>query len=399
MGIPPVVDLHAHFPMHFDPASQDMRRTLKAARFKERLLDRIKFAILSWASTYFNRENPNDANAVTIDSLRQGNVTLALSVAYCPFDELDLGEPYASAPKDAYFQSVMRLYDIVEAAIERDGRAQVVRNINELEAARAAGRVAIIHALEGGLHAGGSNEAIVRNTAKLAERGLGYITVAHLFWRRVATNAPALPFLPDSLYRFMFSQPNKGLQARGRTLICEMVRHGILIDVTHMSEKSMDDTFALLDEIDPAGNVPVIASHIACSFGKYAYNLKQKYVEQIATRGGVCGIIYCDHYVRDGRGVRTATFDDTFARIEEQVETLRKWGGDDVLAIGSDLDGFIKPTLAGLSSAKNHKDLAARLQLRYGDVLAEKICSGNALRVFQRAWMQPPSLAGARTFA
>ena len=32
---------------------------------------------------------------------------------------------------------------------------------------------------------------------KLAAHGVAYITVAHLFWRGVATNAPAIPFLPD----------------------------------------------------------------------------------------------------------------------------------------------------------------------------------------------------------
>ena len=54
-----------------------------------------------------------------------------------------------------------------------------------------------------------SSEQIAPVTAAyeaLAERGVLYITLAHLFWRRIATNTPALPFLPDALYNLLFPQ-------------------------------------------------------------------------------------------------------------------------------------------------------------------------------------------------
>lgn len=386
MVAPYVVDLHAHFPMQFDPKQRTFKKAMRhhRQRKEEKLIDRLKFLALEIADRFFNRESPDAGHAVTIETLVQGNVGVAFSVAYCPFEELDLSDP----PHDAYYGEIHDLLKVVEGEIQKDPRAVHVRDFAELQAARAAGKVAMIHAIEGGFHLGGSDEAIARHVEKLAERGLGYVTVAHLFYREVATNVPALPFLSDNLYRLAFPQPEGvGLTARGRGLVGAMAKHGVLVDVTHMSEKGMADTFALLDDLDPSKRMPVIASHVACAHpGGYAYNLGQPWVRKIADRGGVCGIIYCDHFVRDSIGKRTRTFAETFDRVKHQVKKLRAWGGDDVLAIGSDLDGFIKPTLFGLSSAANHADLAAALHDEYGPALAEKICHGNAIRALAAGW-------------
>ncbi len=393
---PFVVDLHAHFPMQFD-ADQSFARHFaslgkRRRRANEPFADKVKFAILSFADKYFNRAKPTAGHAVTIDTLHRGNVGLALSVAYLPFEELDLGEPYASPPHDDYFGELHRLLRVVEDKVRDDptGHARVVRTFAEFQAARDEGKVALVHAVEGGFHVGASDGAIATHVEKLAALGAGYVTIAHLFWRQVSTNVPALPFLPDAIYRMLFPQPaDVGLGASGRALVRELVRRGVLVDLTHMSESGMRDTFALLDEIDPKKTIPVIATHIACSFGKYAYNMKREWVERIAERKGVTGIIYCDHYLRDGRGKETKTFEASLELVHEQIATLRSWGGDDVLAIGSDLDGFIKPTLAGIESAANHRDVARALVDRYGEALAAKICHGNALRVFESAWMRP----------
>jgi microsomal dipeptidase-like Zn-dependent dipeptidase len=391
---PFVVDLHAHFPMQFDPEAKSYRRRFhqrlrQHPRLQEKLGDKIRFWGLEIADRFMNRERPCDGHAVTLETLARGHVGVALSVAYNPVDELEI-EPYPAPPKSDYFRKLEDLLQRVEDAVHQDRRkrARFVKDADELRAALRDGKVAMIHAVEGGFHVG-LEEAIRANTRRLAERGVGYVTVAHLFWRLVATNVAAIPFLPDALYHELFPQdPNVGLDERGKVLVREMVRHGILIDVTHMSKRGMGETFELLDRVDPDGTVPVIASHVACSFGGYEYNLEREWVERIARRRGVCGIIYCDHYTRDGRGSRTRTFSKSFDVIRSQIDKLREWGGDDVLAIGSDLDGFIKPTLAGLSSARQHARLARRLVREYGEPLAGKICHENAMRVFQGAWMK-----------
>ena len=84
---------------------------------------------------------------------------------------------------------------------------------------------------------------------ELAARGVLYITLAHLFWRRVATNTPALPFLPDALYNLLF--PQRGVagahRARQGRRARDATRRGVIVDISHMREDAIDATFALLD--------------------------------------------------------------------------------------------------------------------------------------------------------
>ena len=59
------------------------------------------------------------------------------------------------------------------------------------------------------------------------------------------------------------------------------------------------------------------------------------------------------------------------------------------MALGTDLDGFIKPTLAGLGDMRELARLEALLADRYGQADAERIASANVLRVLRTAWRRP----------
>ena len=96
---------------------------------------------------------------------------------------------------------------------------------------------------------------------------MAYVTLAHLFWRRVAKNAPALPFLPDALYDRLFPQGDgAALSELGEAALEAMYRAHVLVDVSHMREDAIDATFALIERLDretgadPAA-YPVIVSH------------------------------------------------------------------------------------------------------------------------------------------
>ena len=52
--------------------------------------------------------------------------------------------------------------------------------------------MAFLHCVEGGFHLGDSPEAVRSNVAELAGEGVAYVTLAHLFWRQIATNTPAI---------------------------------------------------------------------------------------------------------------------------------------------------------------------------------------------------------------
>ena len=253
---------------------------------------------------------------------------------------------------------------------------------------RLAGKVALIHCVEGGFHLGETPEEVDRAVASLARRGVGYIVLAHLVWRGVATNAPALPFMPDSLYRVVFYQPPEGLSELGRAAIRAMVRERVLIDLSHMSERALSDTFELLDELDPGKRTPVIASHACFRFAGQEYGLTAETLRRVAERGGVVGLILAQHQLNDGiRKGPTETFEDSMEVLGRHVEAIHEAvGSHRHTAIGSDLDGFIKPTLSGLEGMGDMGRLEDFLRARYGNDDGELIASGNALRVLRAGW-------------
>lgn len=277
-----IVDLHAHYPMHLDPASSGRTLAMMTNPNRDRWRDILRARIVEIASRIDNYQRWDSGPAVTVDSLSDGGVGAALSVLYSPFDEMDLGKHYGAVPGKDYFPTLLRQLDLVEQDIENvhASKAGIARDVTELDALLSAGKVALVHAVEGGVHLGGTSSDIASNVATLANRGVAYITIAHLFFRQIATNAPALPFLPDAVYRLLFPQTNEGLTALGADLVRAMVENGILVDVTHMDENSLSELFALPDQIDPARQVPVIASHIACRFGKLAYNLEDEILKK-----------------------------------------------------------------------------------------------------------------------
>ncbi len=78
--------------------------------------------------------------------------------------------------------------------------------------------------------------------------------------------------------------------------------------------------------------------------------------------------------------------DALFAHIDRIAEVS---GSFDHVAVGSDLDGYIKPALTGLEHMGRMGAVQQALADRYGAVDAEKITSANALRVLRGAWLRP----------
>ena len=375
-----IVDLHAHYPMHLSAASTLARM---ADHHRAGWGDKIRALILNLANRLANYPKSGQP-AVTIPNLKAGGVGVVLSVLYQPFDEIDLDEKYGAPPRGSYFADLEAQLAAVETNVARFGAdAAVVKNHNQLDAARALGKVALIHAVEGGFHLGDTAQHVRDNVARLAGHGVAYVTLAHLFWRDIATNAPALPFLPDWLYQLLFPQPAKGLSNLGLAALNAMVEQRILIDLTHMSGPAMTETLARLDTIDPQRRVPVVATHGAYAFGGLKYNLRDAQLQAIAARRGVVGLIVCKHYMTDGLS-QPSTFDDTITTLCRHIDKIHDVTGSyEAIAFGSDLDGFIKPTLPGLETPAAFASVAARLTARYGAAIAEQICSTNALRVLQ----------------
>jgi microsomal dipeptidase-like Zn-dependent dipeptidase len=383
-----LVDLHAHFPMHLLPDSQ--QRTHDHVRAWTRRFWRAR--IVDLISKVFNYQGPGDTPSVTEPLMREGDVGVALSVLYAPFDEMDLGQSYGAPPQQGYFQDILAELQTVEDHVaSHSDKLAIAHSPTELDSLTGGDRRVLVHAIEGGFQLGRDEAEIREHVRELAERGVAYVTLAHLFWRRVATNAPALPFLPDWLYNRIFPQPGEGLTALGEAAVSAMVKHGILVDITHMSARSIDDTFAFLDRHDPDKGVCVIATHMACQFGGLEYSFPDQTLRRVAERGGVLGCIMCQHFMTSGVRRQVKSYDDSFEVLCRHIDRLRDVTGSfDHVAIGTDLDGYIKPALPGLEHLGHMSRLQQSLRDRYGTADAEKICSGNALRVLRSAWRASP---------
>ena len=389
-----VADLHVHYPMHVVAGERPRRSTVRQMRRVRRRSsgrDRFRALILNIASHLFNDRDLFSGWRATTEHMRRGDVGLAMSVLYRPFDEIDLDEPYEAPPLPSYFDGLLCDLENVERDVLGQDPAliRVVHDRGELEQAGAAGATALVHCVEGGFHLGGSVAEVKDNVATLAEKGVAYLTLAHLFYRQVATNAPALPFLrSDALYNCLFPQPKgQGLTDLGRAAVKEMTARRIMVDISHMGAVAVKETFALLDEIDSEGDVPVIASHAGYRFGKQEYMLAESTIREIQRRDGVIGLIMAQYQLNDGlRRRRTTRFDESLAVIFRHIDEIARITGDHRhIALGSDFDGFIKPTMSGLEDSGQLGALERALWEQYGHD-AELICSENARRVLYRLW-------------
>jgi membrane dipeptidase len=392
-----IADLHAHYPMHLVPEGKvSLWRLLVSGEERRRLRDRIRALLLSLASRFRNYASFHSGPRVRISYMQEGGVGVALSVLYSFFDEVDvLG---GAKPKPHYIDALEAQLETVRKDIEANhATSAFVATEPGALAAAGDGKVALVHCVEGGFHLGETPEEVRAAVGRLAAHGVAYITLAHLIWRGIATDAPALPFLTDEEYRRWLPQPEEGLSELGRAAVEAMVEQGMLIDLAHMSELSLSDTFELLDRLDPQRSVPVLVTHAGYRFGTLEYMLSKETIERVAARDGVIGLIFARHQLEDGplpverrrrpRLTRKRRLEASVATLRAHIDRIHQiTRSHRHVAIGSDLDGFIKPTLGGIHDMRDMARLEQRLKAHYDDTTAQLFCSGNALRPLTTYW-------------
>ena len=268
-----------------------------------------------------------------------------------------------------------------------------------LDAAIAAGRTAIVHAIEGGFALGATPAEIDANVADLARRGVVYVTLAHLFWRGVATNAPALPFLPDWLYRLVFPSPKIGLTELGTAAARAMVRERVLVDITHMSEQAIADTFAAVGPERAGHRLP------------HGVPLRQALLQphrrrhprgRAARRRDGRHRLHALHARRPAPHRKVKTFEDSMELVFAHIDRVAKvTGSHDHAAIGTDLDGWIKPALPGLEHLGRMRYVQDALVSKYGVEWPRRSPAGTCSRCCAARggsrWAACCSSAGSRT--
>jgi microsomal dipeptidase-like Zn-dependent dipeptidase len=418
-----IADLHCHYPMHLPETATPPRdevpfeemqgfedafphtpppSLVKRIRKRAGWVNRLRARLLTWAAHKINEprhDHPDEEGPphwrVDLPRLRSGNVRFVFSVLYQPFAEIDLGRWPEGPPESGYITALTDQLTAVET--ELDGldpsgqQHKVIRSAADLKAARKGGQTAFIHCVEGGFHLGPTEHEVRANVDTLADAGVAYITLAHLFFRQIAKNTPALPFLSDFRYRLLFWQwgGRRGLTKLGRAAVAQMYERRILIDISHMRQDAVDEVFRVLEDLDEKSgreptDYPVIATHIGFRLGELDYNLNEETVKKIAARDGVIGLIFSQHLMNEGvRDTETETIDDSMDVLERHIHAISTHAkGFRNVALGSDIDGFIKPTLSGFENIDDLAELVPRMRKLYPEH-AQAILSGNALRVLE----------------
>lgn len=229
-----------------------------------------------------------------------------------------------------------------------------------IEAARHHGRIAVLIGIEGG-HAIEDNLRVLRAFYDLGAR---YMTLTH-----VNTNnwADSSGDVNDPRVKH-----HNGLTAFGRQVIAEMNRLGMIVDVSHVSDKTFWDVLE-------ASRAPVMASHSSCrALCDHPRNLTDEMIRALATKGGLIQINFAPEYLTR-RKEPPASVEDVAAHIEHAVRV----GGVDAVGIGSDFDG-IDHVPAGLEDVSRFPNLTRALLARgfsAGDL--RKIYGGNVLRLMR----------------
>jgi microsomal dipeptidase-like Zn-dependent dipeptidase len=380
-----IADLHCHFPMHL-VGGEEVHPHDHVRHWWERFGDRVKGDGFELAAKFFNDQALCDDWRVSLDGLEAGRAGLVCSVLYWPFSEFELESLEQAQPDAGAFDLLVRQLDNVEQTLaDADSERQrhiVVRREADMDDPR----IRFVHCVEGGFHLGPDKDAVADQIRQLADRGVFYITLAHLFFRQVAADAPAIPSLTDEQYNSVFHQPRQGLTELGRAAIRAMCDSRVVVDISHMRQDVVKETLAELDTLDPHKAIPVIASHIGAATAgppDHAYNLTPDVMRAIRDRGGVIGIIAAQHLLGETKSV-----EESKALLCKHIDAVRdEVGGHGCTAFGTDMDGFIKPMICGLNTAKDLTHLQDWIHESYPDD-AEAILHGNAERVVREVLRQ-----------
>jgi membrane dipeptidase len=174
-------------------------------------------------------------------------------------------------------------------------------------------------------------------------------------------------------------QHHNGLTPLGKEIIHEMNRLGMMVDISHVADKTFYDALE-------TSQAPIIASHSSCRAVTNApRNMTDDMIRALAKRGGIiqininCGFVSQKSADAPKNAPVRATLDDVVAHIDH----VRQITGIDTIGIGTDFDG-ITCTPSGLDDVSQFPNLTrALLQKGYSANDIKKIYGGNTLRVMR----------------
>ena len=300
---------------------------------------------------------------VDLPKMRAGGVSAGCFAAYIPQGTTDAAGHAAAAER------VLAMLDrIGEMGAERNTiRARLCATADAIEQARRDDVVAIVPAVENA-YAFGENLSLV---AAVRAKGARYVTLTHNGHNAIADSAIPRRDLGDAEGR------HGGLSPLGREAVAEMNRHGLLVDVSHLSRSAMLQAAA-------HSATPVVATHSCVrALCDHRRNLDDHQLDALRDTGGLIQITAMPGFLRP-RGVGARGGDVDVADFVDHIDYVVRRIGTAHVGISSDFDGG--GAIKGWSNAAESRAITAELLARgYGETEIAAFWGGNFLRLLRLA--------------
>ena len=291
----------------------------------------------------------SDKVLVNLPKMTEGRLDASIMVAYLPQGERT-PEAYKAATEMAD-RLLTQMEVMVQANNGRVGFAETKEDILRL---KAQGKKAILRGIENG-YAIGKDLSLLEH---FKQRGIVYMTLCHNGDNDICDSARG-------------NAEHGGLSAFGREVVQEMNRLGILVDMSHASEKSFYDALEL-------SKVPIVCSHSSArALCDHPRNLTDDQMRALAQAGGVAQTTVYHGFLRKDGG---ATIVDAIEHLCHAAKIM----GVEHVGLGTDFDGDGGvPGLADASEIINFTRHLLRRQFSEDDI--RLIMGDNFLRAMAAA--------------
>jgi len=340
---------------------------------------------------HFDLAHRDSEGHIDIPRMREGGMNAIFFSIWCP----------VTVTGPAAVKRALDLIDSVREQVRKHPQdLELATTADEIRRAHSQGKIAALMGVEGG-HMIDNDLGVLRQFAAL---GVRYMTLTHTL---------------DTDWAGSSGDDAKhiGLTPFGREVVREMNRLGVLVDISHVSDKTFYDAL----EVSQA---PLIASHSSCrAICDAPRNMTDDMIKVLAAKGGVIQINYHIGFLsqayRDaslkseelkrrtaeaekavqGNEAATIRADEKVAHeminegklpqvdweaIVDHIDHAVKLVGADHVGLGSDFDGAVMPR--GMEDcSKLPKLTEAMLRRGYSEDDIRKILGGNILRVMEQA--------------
>ena len=278
---------------------------------------------------------------VDLHKMTEGRQDATIMVAYLPQTGAPAG--YADHIFDKIEEIVQQNYQYLSLAHTPDDLLDNKRH----------GLKSIMLGIENGLALGGD----LQQLQHFAGRGVVYMTLCHNGDNDICDSARG-------------SSSHNGVSHFGEHVIQEMNRLGMMVDLSHASEKSFYDALDI-------SRLPIVCSHSSCrALCDHPRNLTDEQMRALAAKGGVMQVTIYDGFLRKNGG---ACILDAMTHLEHAIKVM----GIDHVGIGTDFDG--DGGVPGLTDSSELINFTRQLLKRhYSESDIQKIWGGNFLRVMKQ---------------